>query len=357
MQWSFCAKIVFLIMFVFLGGCALFDTEQVPVPAPAPIVKPVVPSIDTHQGKLAYIAEGNGHLYICSIASDNKLINCATTGSTRESTAPSWLPDNIAFHTIGQTKIAYVASNSNVFICNVSATNGLVDCHITGYDMNQRTMEWLPTDLKLHSESMGTFAYVTGVKSVYMCAIANDGSLVKCNSTGFSLAHRPMNWVTNGITFNQVNGHSYAYVAGSKRLYLCEIGENSNLINCHPTGTDSKMAKIQWHPSNISFSNQGTNYYAYVADPSRLYQCSIDPSGGIINCNITGPDKNNMHWLPNNIVFNIVGNKKYAYVVGVYNVFLCNVDQSGGLSECNVTGTSASGTNMQWNPNNMTIRE
>ncbi len=355
-------KFIYLGIIVCLSSCSMMDAEQVPVPVPQPVASAVVvspaPAASTpnsHNARAAYVAEGNGRLYLCSIANDNKLVNCAITGMTTKNTAPAWLPDSVALHTINGSKYAYIASNSSVFICSIAADNELTNCHTTGSDGNRRDMEWLPTDLKINSKGSVPYAYITGVKGVYQCAIASDGSLNKCVSTGFSVLHKPMIWVTNAINFNQLNGHTYAYIAGSKRLYQCDLAPDGSLINCHPTGTDAKSTKIRWHPGDISFSKESGGFYAYIADPSRMYQCNVDAKGGIINCTAGGLDINNLHWLPNNIVFNIAGIKKYAYVIGVYNIFVCNVGTYGALTGCVMTGTTPAGATIQWNPNNITL--
>ena len=351
----FLIKLILLPM--FLSGCAFFDTAQVPVPAPA-VVAPVVieaPSPDAHQARYAYVAEGNGRLFQCTLAQDNRLVNCSATGLTQQNSSPGWLPDSVEFHTINGVKYAYIASNSGIFICNVNPSNGLSNCHTTGIDTNQRWMEWLPTDLKINSESQVSYAYITGVKSIYQCRISGDGSLNKCVATGSNQINKPMTWVTNGIAFHQVNGRKYAYVAGSRRLYQCEVAGDGGLLNCHQTGSDIQLKKIHWHPSNINFSRQGNDYFAYVADPTQMYQCRVDVNGGIINCNATAQEQNTLHWMPNDIVFNVVGTRKYAYVTGVYNVFLCNVENNGALSGCATTGATSSGATLQWNPNNITL--
>lgn len=355
--------ILSFIFLILLSGCGIFSEDQVPVPAPvqAPF-RPLVqePSLETHNAKLAYVAEGNGKILLCNIESDSQLSGCTETGTANDGNVPTWIPDNVAFHTYNGVTHAYVASNTSVFVCDIATNNSLVNCRTTGNLSNNTPVSWLPTELKFNIESGVTYAYVTGVKTVYHCSIMGDGSLGDCALTGSGAANKPMSWLPNGIDFNKINGHDYAYVSVSKYLFQCQVESNADLVNCHQTGVDSATTKLHWHPSNTTFSHQGAGFYAYVADPNHLYQCNVDNNGNLLNCNAAGTDNtgHTIHWLANNVTFNFMGQQKYAYVVGVYGVYLCNVSGfNGALSNCALTGRAADGSPLKWNPNSITLRE
>lgn len=348
---------------IFLSSCSMFANEPT-YSLQQPLIKTesiVAMPLATYNARLAYIAEGNGGLFLCMVESNSQLSRCKITGVTTGGSIPKWLPNNIAFHKINGVEYAYVASNASVFMCNVNLDNNLSNCHTTGSQTNNEELNWLPTELKFAVIGNTTYAYITAVKRVYLCKINSDGNLSNCVTTGSNVMQQVMFWLPNGITFNRLNGHSYAYIAGAKNLFQCQIDGGGNLINCHQTGVDSATSKIRWHPNNVTFARQGSGFYAYVADPNHLYQCNVDNDGGLLNCNPTGTDSSGSypHWLANNVVFNFAGSKKYAYVVGVYNAYLCEVGNTnaGALSNCVVTGSSTNGTVLTWNPSNITLKE
>ena len=348
---------------ITLAGCSMLGE---PAPVASTItnnsIQQAVPATreETHRARLAYIAEGNGRLFMCNIESTH-LVNCMITGSTSESVPPSWLPDDVAFYsTANNINYAYVTSNASIFACGL-ANDSLVNCHTTGSGANQNHMEWLPTELKLVTESEVTWAFIAGVKNIYRCRIGNNGDLNDCAVTGTSDSGKVMNWLPNGITFNRLNTQDYAYIAASRQLYRCTLASNGDLINCHTTGIDSTTAKIHWHPNSTAFATQGSGFYAYIADPSYLYQCNVNESGELLNCNPTGLDSSGhyLHWLANNVAFNFTSdNKKYAYVVGVYNIYVCNVGENGAgnITNCTPTGLNPQSQLVEWNPNSIILR-
>jgi hypothetical protein len=353
-------RIIVFILSLLVTACSMFDTENIPATSVAEVAAPETTILkqstsETTNARVAYISEANGHLFLCGVAVDNRLTNCQVTGQTTSGNSPNWMPDSITFHAIGGINYAYVASTSSMFKCNVNPDNKLTNCINTGTDINQKHITWLPTDIDFSSESNTANAYVTAVKSVYQCSVAKNGDLVNCVTTGYGVSHQNMIWVANSITFHPLESANYAYIADATRLYQCEVGLNKDLINCHPTGTDSTSSRIKWHPHSISFSRDAGGYYAYVSDPSKMYECNVDTNGGIKNCNASGLYKNDSHWLPNDIVFNQVGNIKYAYVVGVYGAFVCTVGKYGALTNCMDTGFAPDGSRLKWNPNNIKL--
>ncbi len=356
--------IVGLIISFYLTGCSiLFEptalnitpVESKPMEAESSISNKLT---DMHNAKLAYIAEGNGHVFICSIESTNQLVDCKTTGYTANGSIVNWLPDDVAFNTINNINYAYIVSNEDIFICTLVA-NALTNCHTTGKTAAQNEVEWLPNSIKFINESEAAQAYITGFKTVYHCMVGSDGNLNNCRLTGINTTLKELNWLPNGISVQQINKHDYAYIASSKSLFQCQIGENADLINCHSTGIDSHNTKMHWHPSNIVFTQQWNGFFAYVADPNHLYVCNVNDNGEIINCTATGLDKQGqfIHWLANNVVFNYVNNKKYAYVSGIYGIYLCSANDNGHLTQCSITGDSSFGAELKWNPTSIILHQ
>lgn len=356
--------IIGLIISFYLTGCGVLSDPVAPnVPSAESHAMEVLPSIlnnltDMHNAKFAYIAEGNGHVFICSIESTNQLGDCKTTGSSANGSMVNWLPDDVAFYTMNNINYAYVVSNDEIFICSLVA-NALANCHTTGKTATQNEVEWLPNSIKFINESGITYAYISGFKTVYHCMVGGDGNLNDCQATGVDVDLKELNWLPNIISFQQISGHDYAYIASSKSIFQCQVGDGADLIKCHSTGSDSRNTKMRWHPSNIVFTRQWGGFFAYVADPNHLYVCNVNDNGEIINCTATGLNMQGqfIHWLANGMAFNYANNKKYAYVSGVYGIYLCNANDNGHLTQCSLTGDSSFGAELKWNPNSIILRQ
>lgn len=360
--------LVIIFSVLIMSACSTFgnkDTSETPViNAPITPIKSILvesknpeSAIQTPRANFAYIADTNGRLLLCKVAPDNGLNNCTSTGLTPTGRVPNWLPNSIDIHVTNNIRYAYIASNSSMYKCNLNNDNTLVNCVDTGTFNNQKNMSWLPTDIVFSSDDINAYAYISAVKSVYRCSIVSNGDLVNCATTGYGLDNQAMSWVSNSITFNHSESKDYAYVAGAKHLYKCDLSGSSELINCATTGTDAKLSNIKWHPKAISFSREAWGYYAYVSDPSKMYECNVYRDGSITNCNASGLYKNNSHWLPDDIDFSQVGNNKYAYVAGIYGVFMCSVGKYGALTNCNETGFDPKGSKLKWNPKSIQLIE
>ena len=362
--------IIIFLLALILSACSALDSivnsepEVVQTPVTILVESGAVvssnpePVIQATRAQFAYISDSNGRVLLCNIALDNGLDHCKSTGLTPVNNEVSWLPDGFTIHTVGNIRYAYIASNSSMFKCTLNTDNSLIDCVNTGTDSNQKKMSWLPNDVVFNSTESNSHAYISAVKSIYKCSIDKNGDLVDCNTTGYGLGNQAMSWVANSVTFNHSDSKEYAYVSGAVRLYKCELSsKEDDLINCAPTGTDAKLSKIKWHPKAINFSREKAGYYAYVSDPSKMYECNVDGAGGITNCNAGGLYKNNSHWQPENVRFTQIDNTKYAYVVGIYSVFLCGVGKYGALVNCNETGLDTRGSKLQWNPKSIYLIE
>lgn len=352
------------------------NSSKQSIPAVKLPAAPLSDLVETHNAQIAYIAEGNGKLYLCHVESrNNQLSGCSVTGfesdgainnsvanfvansavNSADNSVVEWSPEDIEFYTINGIKYAYIASNTTIFMCTVFGNN-LVNCHSTGNNYT-RELNWLPNGLKFINESGITYAYVTAFKAVYKCGLENDGNLKDCKVTGTSLLNKPIKWLPNSITFKQINGHEYAYIAASKGLFQCRLGLNGVLENCHQTGVSSTATKIQWHPLSVAFTQQDGGFFVYVADPNHLYVCNVNDKGELLNCTATGLDRSGrfVYWLARNVTFNFVNDKKYAYVVGVYNIYVCDANRSGHFTNCSIADGLIPKTQLKWNPNSIAL--
>lgn len=347
----------------FIQGCSLFNpapVEPVPdLPKPAPKLPPL--QLDAHSAGVAYIADGNGSLYLCNVDITNKLTNCKTTGKTEDGLKLSWLPNYVTFNTKNGITSAYVVSAESIYICGIAADKNLINCRNTGsVDKYNDMVKWLPTNLSFNNESaINTYAYVAGVTTVYRCNISDNGSLTSCAATGKSLGKKvAMHWLPNGIAFNRMGQNTYAYVAASSKLFQCSVNSEGELIDCHKTGQTATKRNITWHPNDLTFTPQGGGFYSYVADPYYVYVCNVTDEGGLSSCTQTGSAKGGaaLNWLPNSIAFNLNLSAKYAYVVGVYNIYVCDAATNGLLSNCEVAATDSNGKALNWSPKNIWLR-
>ena len=368
-------QIIVFTLSLLLSACSMFYTSPIPttdkpvlsVSSTQELTSSTVteslinnskqPNEETTNAKFAYIAEGNGNVVLCTIANDNGLINCHQTGVTTGGKKPNWLPDGIAIYSANNTNYIYVTSNSDVFKCNQGLDNSLINCITTGTASNLKNIPWLPTGVAFKRENNNSYAYVTAVKGVYLCRIASNGDLINCTLSGYGLEHQNMSWVANDITLKDLGSKSYAYISGATRLYQCEIISGGDLINCRTTGTSPANLRIKWHPNSMGFSKESLGYYAYVTDPSKMYECNVDTKGSIINCNASGLYKNDSHWLSNGIAFNYSKHNKYAYVTTQYGVHICTVGKYGSLLNCIDTGFAANGIKLKWNPKKIKLIE
>ena len=209
---------------LWLSGCSVLGFEPDPV-APlaeesAPVIKLPPLISDAKSARTAYVAEGNGRLYMCALDGSNNLTNCSVTGTTEQGIKPAWLPNYITFDTQNGIDYAYVVSAQNIFVCNLAADKNLINCHTTGsVDQYSSTVKWLPTNIRFAAEIAATYAYVTGVSTVYRCGLDSQGGLTGCHATGTGKAKNPMHWLPNGIALNRSGQSTYAYVTSSNRLY------------------------------------------------------------------------------------------------------------------------------------------
>ncbi len=355
--------LISLLLTFFIQGCSLFNpppVEPIPdLPKPTPKLPPL--QLEAQSAGTAYIAEGNGSLYLCNVDAANKLTNCKTTGKTEDGVKPSWLPNYVTFNTKNGITSAYVVSAESIYVCAIAADKNLINCRNTGsVDKYNDMVKWLPTNLSFNNESaVNTYAYVAGVSAVYRCNISDNGSLTSCVATGKSLGKKKaMHWLPNGIAFNRMGQSTYAYVAASSKLFQCSVDSNGELIDCHKAGQTPAKIGITWHPNDLAFTRQGGGFYAYVADPYHVYVCNVTNGGGLTNCTQTGSTKDGtaLNWLPNSIAFNLNASVKYAYVVGVYNIYLCDAGINGLLSNCGVAATDSNGKALNWSPKNIWLR-
>ncbi len=340
-----------------LAGCGILNPPQ-PAPvvesSPPVVVKPPALKLDTQSANAAYVAEGNGRLYLCTIDSTNKLTRCNLTGTTEYGAKISWLPNNVMINAVNGVSYAYIISAEDIFICSIAQDKNLTNCHSTGSSNKLgEPLKWLPTDIEFQSEGPIDVAYITGVRTVYKCSVDSNGGLVNCDSTGNAKPLKPMHWLPNGLAINRIGSNTYAYIAASNLVYECLLDSSGSLTNCSKTGVSTAKASMNWHPNDIVFTAQGSGFYGYVADPYSMYVCNVDASNGeLLNCIKTGSGKDGfaMNWLPNTLVFNRTTTGKLAYVVGVYNVFLCDAKNNGTLTNCQISAFDSHGKEMVWNP-------
>lgn len=138
-----------------------------------------------------------------------------------------------------------------------------------------------------HGDSADTtpiFAYTVPTLSAHMinqfALDPHTGLLISSPATAYS----DNTQTYQQVTFATVNGVQYAYVTDpSGAVYQCTMNTNGSFSQC--TATASLPAFGSWQARDLAFATFNVQY-AYIVDPGNnvVYQCALDPSGNLLNC-------------------------------------------------------------------------
>lgn len=245
-----------------------------------------------------YVAQYGSGVSVC--AGGATLSGCTSTAGSAGNDATG-----IAFY----GSYAYIAQfGSSVDMCAVAGDGTLSSCTSTGSnftDVTQLTVQ-------------GAYLYGANANNpgrVTYCAInPADGSLSNCAVTA-------ANTSTNGTDAIAV-GPNYAYVGGGSSPYVCTVGGDGSLTNCAATSGSA--------PRNMALSNG----YVYMAGATGTVEsCAINGDGTLSNCNaytvVAGQTT---------VAVAVAGSTAY---VGVTNystehIYACSIS-AGALSNCTLS--------------------
>lgn len=206
-----------------------------------------------------------------------------------------------------KTAYVYVASLAgNVAYCPVDGVTGsLGPCTSTAAGIGG------PPGIAFHGDN----AYVSDNNSlVYVCGIANDGSLPSCTSSAIPQFQQP-------FTLASTATHLYAANAGTTDITYCGFALDGSLMNCGQI-TSGLVA-----PGSIAIAN-GT---AYITDTGSgtVTACVVDATTGDFSaCNIVAVG------FAQPVGIALLGG--YVYIVdrGANAVSVCPVNNDGSLGSC-----------------------
>lgn len=207
-------------------------------------------------------------------------------------------------------------------------------------------MQFLTNYLKAYAQNAGTYYVGMYAQSTHWTCSANAKY---CGTSSDSLSQSLCVQVTyNGSTVTgttQIDNGSvilnqstaqYAYVANfDGGVYQCSLANDGTFSSCLaptlPGGVTS------WQPAGITFATFNGSQYAYVADGQSpigaVYQCSLNTSGALTNCNATPSGEN---WSPQFIAFATIGGTPFGYVIDDnHDTYACTVDADGLFTSCN----------------------
>ncbi len=210
------------------------------------------------------------------------------------------------------------------------------------------SMQFLTNYLQAYVQSAGTYCVGMYAQSTHWnCPI----NAKYCGTSSDSLSQPLCVQVTyNGSTVTgtiQLDNGSvvlnqstaqYAYVANfAGGVYQCSLANNGTFSSC-PAPTLPSGVVTGWQPAGITFATFNGSQYAYVADgqsTGAVYQCSLNTSGVLINCNATPSGTN---WSPQFIAFAIIGGTPFGYVIDEnHDTYACTVNADGSFNSCNQT--------------------
>ena len=267
----------------------------------------------------AYVSDvGTNRVWMCSIAPDGTLSNCAATGSGFTS------PVAIAF----SGGYAFVStSGASVYSCAVGSDGTLSACASVAGGFQ------FPGNLAIN----GGYLYIANRNAFggpTACGLGSGGSLSTCTSTGAVSTQNQ----SSAVAF--ANGFAYVGTTGDQSLpgiLLCTLGNNGTLPACINSG--SGLSSV----SNLVAA--GNNIYAAR---SAIYLCTAAVSGDLPFC---FPQTTAVGSGSYSATGGISINNGFAYITYstnpamftyVYGVEVCSVGVDGTLSNCATTGSGFS---------------
>ena len=264
--------------------------------------------------KYAYVTDPNGAVYWCTINTDGFFSNCAPTASMPA--LGSWQARDVVFATFN-AQYAYVVDPGNnvVLQCALDTTGNFSNCQQPPSPYSLPTLA--PYGIAFATNTSGAQqSYIadagsgSGFGDVLLCSMQNDGSFSTCAQT--PAAGTP-NWIPYAVAFTVVAGTKYAYVADNGigapgHVYRCALNNDGSFVNSGCTQTPADDSSLtNWYPYNISFQNLNGSQYAYIANSSgsnigNTYRCSLDGNGSFTDCVLT-PDTPPSSWQPSGIAF------------------------------------------------------
>ena len=269
-------------------------------------------------------------------------------GSSVQTGGNTYTLSNItAKHTVSVTfrvrLLAYVSSDpdNNEYYCTLNNDGSFNTCTTTP----PGTQTWTPFDVSFANVSGTLYAYVANNSNsnIQQCGVeSSSGALTDCVSADPS---SPPGWAPVGITMATVGSSQYAYVPDnvSHKLFLCTLNSDGSFSTC----ADTPIGGSSWNPFAIAFATAGDgNLYAYVAGGfgGDIFQCAVN----LVNGNLSACLTTSGSWTANGIAIEAVNGTQYAYIAGSGDgVSLCTLNNDGSYNTCSHTPSSGAPS---WNP-------
>lgn len=312
---------------------------------------------------IPYIADNNGFVWQCALNGTGLFAaNSCTQLTPNFSPNTPWTgPTGVTTAFVNGIPYAYVSDGSgtgNVYKCAINPNGAFPTCSIV--PASGISPSWQAFDVQLHTTNGTQYAYVTdGNGGAFKCSLNPDGTFTANSCVQLNPSFNPTEpWTgTIGITFQTVNGKTYAYVAdadGTGNVYQCGIKPDGTFSTC--SFTPSAGTLPDWEPSEVAFARSGGVLYAYVADNTGfVWQCALNQTGLFAenSCiKLTPNFGTDTPWVgPTGVITITVNGIQYAYVAdgcnGTGNVYQCRINQNGTFSTCSITPSSGNLPN--WN--------
>lgn len=151
----------------------------------------------------------------------------------------------------------------------------------------------------------------------------------------------------------------YAYVTdggSGNNIYQCPVNNSGNLSNCNKILPNNITAN--WSPGPVTFATVNGIKYAYVivesANIGSIYQCTLNANGTFNICHMTPTLGAPTSWEPADVVFATFNGIQYAYVADYTgNIYQCNLKSDGNFNVCSLT--PAVGAPTSWTPLSLTF--
>jgi hypothetical protein len=269
----------------------------------------------------AYVATNSG-VGICSITAGGALANCNTTTL---SSAPVYLALNF------NTPILYQSlptTSQNLFYSTIN-TNGTLG--------SQTLMDTLPlsiiSSMVVDPQATSLYASISdfGPQEILGCTLTNGGTTVgTCASTG------------TGFTSPSVIGlnstGTMAYIPNPPTISYCTANAGV-LTNCN-----NSTAISTFGPLSIVVNPANTMLYVASTESieAEITSCSLNANGTINACN--APQNLSVGGFePQGLAINAAGTTLYYTNNGSGDITYCTINSDGTIGNCAVTGSVLSG--------------
>ena len=242
----------------------------------------------------------------------------------------------------GTSQYNYVGSEAGgAYQCSLNSSGTFNTCQLTP---SAGAPSWFPSAITFAQINGTQYAYLAdgfSTQNLYRCTLNSDGTFNACAATPSSSAP---NWSPDGIAFATVNGVQFAYVGSNTsggHVYQCTLNSNGTFNTC--TITPSTGAPSWGGRAGVTFATVNGTQYAYVGSysGSSLYQCSLNSNGTFNTCAVT-PSAGAPSWVPFSLAFATVNGTQYAYVADENgNIYQCTLNSNGTFNTCTATPSTS----------------